>query len=169
MKQVVIVSLTLMAVLLSGKGVAACSCLRPPIDTEENLRTAVATSVGEADAVFSGEVIEMDGLTVKFKVKKAWKGDVKDKVSMATGALKSEDGFLLSSMCDYKFELGRKYLVFANASEGKLKASKCSWTGVLGERKRFANELDRVERLAPESKPGKAVAADARRDALAVS
>jgi hypothetical protein len=136
-----------------------------PVNTEENLRTAVATSLREDDAVFSGEVIETDGLTVKFKVKKTWKGEVKDKVSMATGAVKFEDGLLLSSMCDYKFELGRKYLVFANASEGKLKASKCSWTGILGERKRFTNELDRVKRSERESKPDKAVAADAGRRA----
>jgi hypothetical protein len=158
MKQVVIVFLMFMAVLLSTKGAVACSCLRPPINTEENLRTAVATSFREANAVFSGEVIEMDGLIVKFKVEKAWEGNVKDEVSIATGAVKSEDGFLLSSTCDYKFELGKKYLVFANGSKGKLKASKCSWTGILGERERFTNELERLKLQEAGSQPGKPVA-----------
>lgn len=147
MKQIVIVSLALMAILLSTEGAVACSCLRPPINTEEKLRTAVATSLREANAVFSGEVIEMDSLIIKFKVEKAWKGDVKDEVSIATGAVKSEDGFFLSSTCDYKFELGKKYLIFANSSKGKLKASKCSWTGILGERERFRNELERLKLL----------------------
>jgi len=157
MKQVVIVSLTFMAILLSTNGAVACSCLRPPINTEENLKTAVATSLREDDAIFSGEVIGTDGLTIKFKVEKTWKGDVKDEVSIGTGAVKSEDGFLLSSMCDYKFELGKKYLIFAKVSKGKLKTSKCSWTGILGESERFTNELDRIKQLETKSKLDKAV------------
>ena len=158
MKQIVILVLTCMTALLNTSGALACSCLRAPIDTEENFRRAVVTSLKQADIVFSGEVIEMDGLIVKFKVGTAWKGDIKDEISMVTGAIRSEDGFILSSMCDYNFEPGKKYLVFANGSEGKLKASKCSWTGILGERERFTNELDRVKQLETESKPGKAIA-----------
>jgi hypothetical protein len=158
MKQVIIVSLTFLAVLLSTKGASACSCLRPPINTEENLMRETATSLREADAVFSGETIEMDGLILKFKVERLWKGDFKDEVSMSTGAIRSGDGFLLSSMCDYKFELGRKYLVFAHGSKDKLKASKCSRTGILDERGKFTNELDRLKLLEAVSQPGKAAA-----------
>jgi len=159
MKQVVIVSLIFFALLLNANGVMACSCLRSSINTEENFRREAATSLREADAVFSGEIVEMDNLTLKFKVERLWKGEFKDGVSIVTGAIRSGDGFILSSMCDYKFELGKKYLVYANGSKDKLKASKCSWTGILGERERFTNELDRLKLLEAGSQPGEATSA----------
>jgi len=120
--------------------------------------TLIFLSKWQDEDIFSGELIEMDGLTLKFKVERLWKGEFKDEVSMATGAIRSGDGFLLTSMCDYKFALGRKYLVFAHGSKDKLKASKCSWTGKLGERGRFTDELDRLKLLEAASQEGKAAA-----------
>ena len=129
----------------------ACSCDLPGIDTEEKFRAVVATSLNGANAVFSGEVVEMDTFTVKFKIEKVWKGNFKDELIMITGVERAEDGSDVSSTCDYDFELHKKYLVFAYGAKDKLKASKCSWTSILDERERFVNELDRLKQRETDS------------------
>jgi hypothetical protein len=148
MKNITLLLLTFAALLLSSENAFACTCGYPQIDTEENFRTAVATAVSGADAIFSGKVVEMDSLTVKFKLERVWKGNFKDadELTMLTGTVMTDDGRYKSTSCDYDFAVGKKYLVFARDSNDKLTASKCSWTYILGERKRFVNELDRLKR-----------------------
>lgn len=160
MKKITLLILTFAASLLSAENVLACTCGHPQIDTEEKFRAAVATAVNGADAIFSGKVVEMDSLTVKFKLEKVWKGNFKDanELTLLTGAVLTKDGRYKSTTCEYDFEVGEKYLVFGRGSEAKLTASKCSWTHILGKRKRFVNELDRLKQLDPGSESLKAMA-----------
>lgn len=144
MKKVVILLSTLTAVLLSAGRAPACGCISPPLDTEEAFRTKVAADLEGADAVFSGEVVAEDPFRVKFKVRRVWKGDAGDELTLLTGTVMTEDGLYLSSRCEYHFTQGASYLVFAAGAEDNLKAAHCSLTGVLSRAERVAGELDRL-------------------------
>src|SRR5437868_6522120 len=76
-------------------------------------KLAFMRQIDEAQAIFSGEVIEMDFYKVEFKVDKVWKGRVANKFTMSTGTLKLENNGEMRSSCDYNFERGKSYLVFA--------------------------------------------------------
>ncbi len=148
MKNITWFGLTLLVLITGVEGALASKCSRPPIDTEERFKATVAASLKGDDAIFSGEIIEMNKLTVKFKVEKVWKGDFKGELTMITGTVMIKEGVDLSDPEDYDFELGKKYLVFAHGPIDKLKATTCSWTGVLSELERFVKELDRMKRIA---------------------
>jgi hypothetical protein len=88
----------------------------------------------EADAVFSGEVVEIIenqklfggsyGKTVHFKVDKAWKGTDESEMVITTGNNGGD--------CGFSFEKGQKYLVYGSASnmyvEGTLSTTICHRT-----------------------------------------
>lgn len=88
---------------------AACSCMMPP---------PAEDALNEAEAVFSGEVIEIIengkitsgyGKTVHFKVNEVWKGTNKSEMVITTG---NNDGD-----CGISFVRGQKYLVYASMSD----------------------------------------------------
>jgi hypothetical protein len=101
----------------------ACSCLAQPEKTEIP-RDWLKNFNG---AVFEGRVAKIERaaksqylLKVTFTVERYWKG-VKTKQAFVYTASQS-------AMCGVPFERGRKYLVFAEASEGRFQASLCPWT-----------------------------------------
>ncbi|MCM3711317.1 hypothetical protein [Sporosarcina luteola] len=118
--------------------VSACSCIMPPSPEE---------ALDKADAVFSGEVVEIVenkkffggayGRTVHLKVDKAWKGIKESETSITTGY---DDGD-----CGYSFEKGQKYLVYASASNmyvpGTLSTTICHRTTELSNAAEDLNEL----------------------------
>lgn len=91
----------------------------------------------DAITVFSGEVITADTSRVRIKVEKIWKGDFKEEITLSTGARKiaasrgSGEDLISVSTCDYRFEIGKKYLVFAKINEGKMLARRCGGTDLL--------------------------------------
>ncbi|MGI8494478.1 MAG: hypothetical protein ACR2L1_04085 [Pyrinomonadaceae bacterium] len=65
-------------------------------------------------AIFTGKVVELDQFKVKFKVDKIWKGNISSEFIMSAGAVPTvniPNGFTFD--CDYQFELGKTYLVYA--------------------------------------------------------
>lgn len=109
--------------MASPCGPAACSCI-PPRD--------VPTSIREVDAVFSGTVTRVRGVTVRgyqmrqvtLRLDRAWKGVESRTVVVLTG---SGDGD-----CGFDFRRRRAYLVFAHRAEtGSLHAGLCGRTGAL--------------------------------------
>ncbi|MCG7344509.1 hypothetical protein MHZ92_10210 [Sporosarcina sp. ACRSL] len=88
---------------------SACSCMMPPPPED---------AMNEADAVFTGEVVEViengklirgSGKTVHFKVDKAWKGTDDSEMVITTGFGGGD--------CGIPFEKGQKYLVYASTSD----------------------------------------------------
>ena len=146
MKKVTSLSFALIAVLLTPGSLLACQCVAPVLDTEEDFRAAVSDSLGRSDAVFSGEVIEADRFTIKFKVRELWKGEFKEEVTLITGAYVRADGLVVSSRCGPQFESGKSYLVFARGPGDQLQAERCPWTGDLGGAGRVVDELNRLRR-----------------------
>lgn len=106
-------TLAFLLLLSMAQPVLGCDCF-------ENPKFSAPRWVRNSAAVFLGRVtrIEADRLVVQFAVSEAWKGVVTPRVEV-TGA---------SSDCDFPFETGREYLVFADASGGRLVAGLCSGT-----------------------------------------
>jgi hypothetical protein len=113
--------------------VFACSCVgEPGKRSQKQVKVAIAREFNEAASVFSGEVIALDTLTVRFKLITMWKGNAFDEFTISTGTKKiSEDRYLISS-CDYNFKVGEKYLVYARTTDdNQLVAHACTRTRAL--------------------------------------
>jgi len=124
MKKAIYISLALtMFLFASAEKSFACSC-EVTLEPEKKQIQDAFTSSG---AVFSGEVVEVsespadkNSLLVKFKVAQSWKGESKREITITTNKE--------SSMCGYSFEVGEKYLVYANGLKNDLFVDNCSRT-----------------------------------------
>ena len=141
MKKYIYISFALVIFLfVSAEKSYACSCIVTP----EPLKKQIENSYSGADAVFSGEVIEIKEspankyeFIVKFKVAQNWKGEVGREITITTG----KD----SAMCGYNFTVGQKYLVYASGLKDNLSTTNCSRTAGLG-KKSDAKYLDKLKR-----------------------
>lgn len=88
---------------------SACSCISPP---------PPEVALDKADAVFSGEVVEITeneriirgyGNNIHFKVDKVWKGTDASEIVVTTGYGGGD--------CGISFEKGQQYLVYATLSD----------------------------------------------------
>lgn len=126
----------------------ACTCVDFPDFT---LEQKVQDALKHADAVFIGKASRFDyingvpndflqmrlasvpGLTwetktVVFDVDQFWKGlDGRD-VSIVTDTTRNSDGTSSTSSCEYPFEEGKTYLVFARIDGPYLRNNACSFT-----------------------------------------
>lgn len=124
----------------------ACSCVVMP----EPLKKQIENAYSGADAVFSGEVVEIkDSPTdkyrfiVKFKVAKYWKGAVAQEIMITT----EKDGV----MCGFNFETGKTYLVYAFGKKDQLSSNNCSRTSVFSQN----NDIKYLDKLKRKKKSAK--------------
>ena len=132
--------------LLSSDAAFGCVCMLPENPTPESIRIARQKDFGKATVVFSGEVIKLDNFKAEFKTDKIWKGDSVNYITMLTGTKVNEDGTYTSSSCDYSFELGRKYLIYAYGKLDELKTHSCSRSSFL---KDAIEEIEGLEKITP--------------------
>lgn len=116
-----LLSLTLMSPLVTpAPRVHACSCVIPGTPVEE---------MEKSDAVFSGQVIEMEstptGYVVSLEVFEFWKGDVPEEVTVQTG--------MGGGDCGFNFERGKNYMVYAHAAEEGYMVYSCGLTSLLAD------------------------------------
>jgi hypothetical protein len=138
--------------LLAGYASAsACVCDLPL--KRVSLKKAVTKAKSEAAVVFSGQVIELDDFTVKFKVERVWKGAPAEEIVINAGAGKADGGEIIVSDCAYRFKLGERYLVYAYSSGGQLQTYKCTRTADL---ESAGEDVDILEALSPKRKKSKA-------------
>jgi len=131
MKKIVLVLLTvLLLIQLSNRTTSntLCGCGGDLLTTDEERRAILVKDFNDASVVFSGEVVELDTFELKIKVDKSWKGESKNVINMITAAIKIDENTYRSSSCNYRFQLGKKYLVYAYETDGELKARACSRT-----------------------------------------
>ncbi len=148
MKKIKVLVVITVLMLAGYTSASACVCDLPL--KRVSLKKAVSKAKSEADEVFSGQVIELDDFTVKFKVERVWKGAPAEEIVMHTGAGKADGGNLVVSDCVYRFRLGERYLVYAYGSEGKLQTHKCTRTADLGS---AGEDVAILEKLSPRKKP----------------
>lgn len=128
MKKAVYISLALaLCVFASAENAVACSCVASLEPEKKQIRNAF----NGAAAIFSGEVVEIiesptdkNSWLVKLKVAKLWKGESKREITITTAKE--------NSMCGYSFEVGEKYLVYANGIKNDLFVENCSRTKNIG-------------------------------------
>jgi hypothetical protein len=124
----------------------ACACVSREMTSEED-RQDLREQVNEAVAVFAGEVAQLDEVTVHFKVDAVWKGELGERVVMPINEGRTPDGTIASSSCDYVFQVGRKYLVFAyGKSIGTMRAYSCTRTAELAHATKTVDLLDTIGR-----------------------
>ena len=145
--------------LAAARPALGCACSVPFVPpTPEQARAALVKDFTEALAVFTGEVVEIDPLTVKFKVDQLWKGNLGDEVVMPTGAMKLDNGMYSISSCDYTFTRGEKYLVFAYGDTAEeMQARACTRTKPLG---RAGAEVEELDTVGPHEKKNQKPAGD---------
>lgn len=122
----IFLTVTIILLPLFYSNAFGCNC--PTIGgTSEQIKASRFKDFEKAAAIFTGEVIELEGNKVKFKVEKIWKGEVVDEIVIVI-RLKKDDGRYVRTSCDYYYELGEKYLVYAYGTAEELTTYQCSRT-----------------------------------------
>ena len=99
----------------------------------------IAKAYAESAAVFYGEVIEITRkpenfyVTVKFKVEKVWKNQSTNEVIIQTGQGGGD--------CGYRFEIGKKYLVYADGDQTSFSTNICQRTAKSDADSQYLNKL----------------------------
>jgi hypothetical protein len=144
MKRIVFYSLSILFTLLVIQiNTFACGC---PARSED-IKKAVNEEFNKSSLVFSGKVVESkwipiteknyidkkikaEVLVLKFAVNEWWKGKTKNQVIWRTSNIRFPDmnSGMGGSNCEFSFDLGRNYLVYASSIKGKLTASVCGGT-----------------------------------------
>jgi hypothetical protein len=125
-----ILSAVILISISAGKAFG-CVCVLDPNPTPEKIRADRLKAFENASAVFTGEVVSLDLITVKFKVNKIWKGEASPEISMLTGARDNGDGTFTVTSCDYSFTKDQRYLVYAYGPPGEMKTHQCSRTALI--------------------------------------
>ncbi len=127
--------------VLSASSVLACSCVP---QGSQSIETQVKEAYTNSTAVFVGEVVEVIEkpdvyiTEVKFKDVKSWKNEFKDAVVIKTGRGGGD--------CGYEFEVGKKYLVYADGDKNKLSTNICTRTSAFESNKDVAF-LDKIKKI----------------------
>lgn len=145
MKKIILAAAILISPLFINT-VYACSCVQIS-GSPEHERASRLADFKNAAAVFTGEVVELAENKVVLKVEKLWKGDTADEITMVTQVKQKSDGRYVRTSCDYNFELGKKYLVFAYEREGDLTTFQCTRTTSFEHREIVEEETLRLDEI----------------------
>ena len=124
----------------------ACDC--PRLTTEQAIEESKAVFSGEVigfeyhkgipnwsmdeSAKRTGKVIDYETLVVKVRVKQWWKGETPTEIYLLTNTTRDTDGSLTQSSCDFTFDKGETYLIFATKfntkKENEYRKGYCSRT-----------------------------------------
>jgi hypothetical protein len=94
-------------------------------------RKGIVNQFQEMQAEAYGMKIDYQVLVLKFQVIHRWKGASAREVILVTSQTRAADGMESISDCDYVFEKGRKYLIYAYGKPDELATSACSRTAEL--------------------------------------
>ena len=128
-------------IVLSASDIFACSCVP---QGNESIETQVKEAYTNSTAIFVGEVVEVIEkpntfiTQVKFKNVKSWKVEFKDAISITTGRGGGD--------CGYNFEVGKKYLVYADGDKNKLRTNICTRTSAFESNEDIAF-LDKIKKI----------------------
>jgi hypothetical protein len=134
----------------------ACVCTGDPEQPSvSELSRRLKRDLKGALAVFVGEPIARNSLTVRLRVQHVWKGELGGEVVMSTGAEATPDGLIRSSSCDVSLVFGQAYLIFGHGKTLEtMKAHSCSFAGAVN-----IPILNLLDALVPRRAPSPSVAA----------
>lgn len=146
MKKFIFLATVFCFFILSAGDVFACSCALP---TKQSLSKQIKRSYQNSTAVFYGEVTEITQkpenyyVTVKLKVERSWKNQAKSEVIIQTGRGGGD--------CGYRFEIGKKYLVYAHGSESSLGTNICSRTSISDADSKYLDKIKKPKLFSKQS------------------
>lgn len=155
MKKLTVLAALIGFFLLGADDVSACSCI---VDDRQSTGEQIRTSYKQAAAVFYGKVIavkresgsdevmdvELEFVTVKFRVEKSWKGQPTSEVIVRTAGN--------SAACGFAFKTGKRYLVYAHSNGNGLRTSICSRTAAGSADAKYLNKIKKPKFFAGKSK-----------------
>ena len=119
-----------LALLIFSAVVPACSC----VDMGMSIEETVKGQLNSASAVFEGKAIEYldrkgtDRLYITFAVDRVWKGEVFPEFELDTDMIRTQHGPVAMNSCEYPFEKGMTYVVFARKTDKGWVTGDCSGT-----------------------------------------
>jgi len=136
---------------------SACTCVSSSTaPSRSELTRQVRQELSEALAVFVGEPIASNQLTVRFRVRSVWKGEVGPELVMSSGAEVTADGAISWSTCNFTFRAGETYVVFATGSNPtRMRARSCTFTSQI----EHSQILSALDAITPRRTPSPSVAA----------
>ncbi len=146
-KHILIFCVLTVFIASNAVSVDACWCRKDPeeTNTDEKFKKTVSRLVSVSDFVFAGTLVEENNTQLIFKVENVWKGDFKDSITFYFPHNVTDDKefeYFIDS-CQFNFELGKSYLVYANATINGLSVSKCGRTNFLDKSQRDIDELNK--------------------------
>ena len=129
--------------LLGGAPAPRCDCGPTP---------SVPYALREATAVFSGRVVSTNDGKVRFRVERAWKGATAGEVLEMKGQYLRRDGVTMMTDCDYFFEVGSWYLVYAYGPPDRMETNACTRTTNALLAAKDLEELDHPGPLPPDDR-----------------
>jgi hypothetical protein len=128
MKKYIYITIAIIAFTIAAADTSyACSCMA----SRDSVKTQITKAYKNSAAIFSGKVISAkqteDGsyFIFTFAVNGSWKGKLGKEVTVIT----AKD----SSMCGYRFEDDKEYLVYAHGSVDELRVGICSRTASMSD------------------------------------
>ena len=124
---VLVVGTVAFSMLVSAGSIHACECDESK-STDERLKEASAVFLGRVVRIYfedwpfdidSALVPPDEPLTVEFRVRSVWNGEVSEIMSISTAR---------SEPCGYPFNMHRDYLVYADGEPGALEVLACGGT-----------------------------------------
>ena len=141
MKKLVLIICSGIFPFLISHETLACICARDPSETTSS---AVKKQLKRSHLVFVGVPVEANSSGLRFSVVKVWKGRATNSITFPmyrTSDKKDVEIFINS--CALPFDMGKKYLVYAELVDGEIFVHKCSRTRILQDAGEDIVELDR--------------------------
>ncbi|WP_162426136.1 hypothetical protein [Pontibacter pudoricolor] len=135
------ISIAIICLLFASKSFA-CQCIGPSANIEENWKGSYQVFVGEVLESSSDKLYLASGLNYTYytiQVIESLKGNYHPKYRLRTFERISHGS------CDYTFEVGKKYLIYAYSDNGNLSTNICSRTAPIEEVNK--NEIEELRRL----------------------
>jgi len=132
-------------ITLTASDIFACSCYpQEDVPVEKQVKNAYIKS----STVFVGKVVEViekpDVYSIKFRVEKTWNKKFHSEITVLT----AKD----SAACGYGFQVGKKYLVYANGENNNLATNICTRTAPVEANKDIAF-LNKIKKPKIKSSP----------------
>lgn len=118
-------------------------CVIFPHDTPQETRKRRLDAFNSSAVIFTGKVIELDRVTVRFQVQWLWKGEPAKEIALFTG-LPSDVTVWVEDV--FTFVEGREYLVFAYRGSGGLTTNACSRTALI---EKASDDIRGLDEIAP--------------------
>ena len=135
---------TALAIATASGSVAASCNVRPGL-ASDTPQTIVGWAVRNSSAVFTGQVTAIEYIpaedqqvkgrkmqVVKLATGTWWKGTPSEQITLHTNIPRDADGTDYIVSTEYRYEVGRSYLIYATSAGGHLYADGCTRTRELG-------------------------------------